>query len=45
VEHDGQRYELHPLDARLNGTTGRLPLREPQASGVPFDPNDPLLLG
>jgi putative transposase len=45
VEHDGQRYELHPLDTRLNGSTRRLPRREPQAPSVPFDPNNPALVG
>lgn len=41
VEHDGQRFVLHPLDKQLNGSTRRPPRREPAAASTSFDPTAP----
>lgn len=43
VEHEGQRYPLHPLDKRLNGASPRPPRRPPPApgAGTGFDPTAP----
>ncbi len=41
VEHDGRRYELHPLDAHANAHKRRRPRTQPAKPSIPFDPGDP----
>lgn len=41
VEHDGQRYGLHPLDKQLNGATRRPPRSQPASLHTAFDPTAP----